>query len=531
MMVRPCAWRSHGCLGATFLFLVLYLGTGCGSSSPDTSQAVLDARPDSSVAVLDARPSYHFTAPANWLNDPSGLVYLAGEYHLFYQYNPSQPVWGFIHWGHAVSSDMVHWTDLPSVLGPSALGMPFSGSAVVDRQHTSGLCPGGSDCVVAVFTHGGLPQVQSVAASDDRARTFRLNVSNPVLPNPGLADFRDPKVFFHGPTKRWVMVLAAGDRLMLYGSLNLTTWSHLSDIGPDDSLRGGMVECPDFFELPVVNEPGVTRWVLKVDTNPGGRYGGTGSRYVVGEFDGTSFVPSAPASRWVDFGTDFYAAMSFSDIPTTDARRIWMAWMNNWAYADALPTGAWRGAMTVPREVGLMRAGDGSYVLTQRPVSELRNLRAGPPLIDLANQTVAGRSSVLDGLVGDALEIALVLEPKTAREVTLLVRQGKQEETRIGYDVTRSVLFVDRSTSGASLLRDTLPARHEAPVALDASGAVTLTVLVDRSSVEVFAQEGQVTLSDLIFPGPGSQGTQLSTDGGTLHIRSLQAWALKGAGR
>ncbi len=277
--------RSRGRLTATVLLLALFMGTGCGSSSPDSSQ----------TTVLDARPSYHFTAPANWLNDPNGLVYLAGEYHLFYQYNPSQPVWGFIHWGHAVSSDMVHWTDLPSVLGPSALGLPFSGSAVVDRQHTSGLCPGGSDCVVAVFTHSGGSQVQSVAASDDRARTFRLNVSNPVLPNPGLADFRDPKVFFHGPTKRWVMVLAAGDRVMLYGSLNLTTWSHLSDIGPDQSLGGGVVECPDFFELPVMNEPGVTRWVLKVDTNPGGRYGGSGSRYVVGEFDGTSFVPSAPS--------------------------------------------------------------------------------------------------------------------------------------------------------------------------------------------------------------------------------------------
>jgi fructan beta-fructosidase len=496
--------------------------TGCNSSSSGPSEV-----------GVNARPLYHFTAPANWLNDPNGLVQVAGEYHLFYQYNPLQPVWGFIHWGHAVSPDLIHWSDLPVALAPhSVLGMPFSGSAVVDSGQTSGLCrESGSSCMVLIFTHSGVAQVQSVAASDDRGRSFRLYPSNPVLPNPGVRDFRDPKVFFHAGTQQWIMVLAEGDRVGFYGSKNLTAWLHLSDYGPDQGTQGGVLEVPDLFELPVVNEPGMTKWVLKVDTNPGGRYGGSGARYMVGDFDGTAFTRQDQADiiQWVDYGTDFYAATSFANMPPGDDRRVWIGWMNNWAYASSLPTGPWRGAMTIPREVGLERTEKGGYALVQRPAAELRALRAGTPQVDIEDRLISGNTVLMEECTGDALEIALVIEPDKASEVGLLVRQSASEHTRVGYDALRQVLFVDRSLSGNNVLRDTLPARHEAPLKPDASGAIALTVFVDRSSVEVFGGDGRVVLTDVILASPHSQNTRLYAAGGTAHVRSLQVWTLHAA--
>jgi fructan beta-fructosidase len=463
------------------------------------------------------------------MNDPNGLIFLDGEYHLFYQHNPTQPVWGAIHWGHAVSEDLVRWTDLPTALAPDPLlGMPFSGSAVVDRERVSGLCgTTTADCIIAVFTHHGQAQTQSIAVSDDRARTFRLYPSNPVLPNPGLIDFRDPKVFFHQSTRRWIMVLAAGNGIMLYGSANLTSWSYLSTLGPNQLLGDDVLECPDLFELPVANEPGMSRWILKIDHNPGGRYGGSGSRYLVGDFDGQRFVPLTASAQWVDFGADFYAAQSFSNVPGPDSRRIWLAWMNNWAYAGLLPTGSWRGAMTVPREVGLIRTEAGGYLLTQRPVAELRSLREGLPKVDLADRMIAPANNLLDELVGDALEIDSTFEPGTASEVGLIVRQGEGEEMKVGYDIVQGVLFVDRSHSGSSLMRQSLPARHTAPLARDRAGVIRLTVLLDRSSVEVFSGDGRAVITDLVLASPASLGSQLYAEGGTARLRSLKAWTLR----
>jgi fructan beta-fructosidase len=323
------------------------------------------------------------------------------------------------------------------------------------------------------------------------------------------------------------MVLAAGDRVILYGSSNLTTWAHLSTIGPNHLLSGDVLECPDLFELPVANEPGSFRWILKIDHNPGGRYGGSGSRYLVGDFDGQHFVPLSASPQWVDFGTDFYAAQTFSNVPATDGRRIWLAWMNNWAYAGLLPTGSWRGMMTVPREIGLMRTEDGGYLLTQRPVVELRSLREGTPKVDLGAHAIASPGNLLDDLVGDALEIDLTFEPGTAREVGLVLRRGEGEETRIGYDVAQGVLFVDRSHSKSSLLHQNLPARHTAPLGLDRAGLVRLTMLLDRSSVEVFSGDGRAVITDVLLASPTSVGSQLYAEGGAAHLRSLKAWTLR----
>lgn len=480
---------------------------------------------------MNARPAYHFTAPANWLNDPNGLVKVDDEYHLFYQYNPSQPFWGFIHWGHAVSTDLVHWTDLPVALAPDAvLGMPFSGSAVVDNRRTSSLCPlTAASCVVLVFTHAGAAQVQSVAVSDDRARLFRLHPSNPVLPNPGVTDFRDPKVFFYEPMQQWIMVLAAGDRISFYGSNDLTAWQHLSDCIPSNPLPG-VLEVPDLFELPVVNEPGATRWVLKYDTNPGGQYGGSGAHYLLGQFDGRRFRADAgTVPRWVDYGADFYAATSFANMPADDDRRIWVGWMNNWAYASVLPTGPWRGALTIPREVEVARDTDGTYHLVQRPARELTALRSGAAITELENQPLTGRNLNLSAVRGDAMEISLAIEPGTTGEVAILLRQSANQYTKIGYDQDRQVLFVDRSLSGNTLLRDTLPARHEAPLKPDPTGAVTLTIFLDRSSVEVFGNDGRVVITDIILSSEDGGGVQVESNGGVAQLRSLHIWPLRSA--
>jgi fructan beta-fructosidase len=321
------------------------------------------------------------------------------------------------------------------------------------------------------------------------------------------------------------MVLATGSRVGFYGSSNLKVWQHLSDCIPADPLSG-VIEVPDLFELPVHNEPGARRWVLKFDTNPGGRYGGSGARYLIGQFDGRRFIPEpGTVPEWVDYGADFYAATSFANMPSDDDRRIWLGWMNNWAYASLLPTGAWRGALTIPREVGVVKDDDG-YRLVQRPASELTALRAAFPAVDLRDQPISSAVN-LDHAAGDAMEISLVMEPGATGEVAFFLRQSAHQVTKIGYDQGRHVLFVDRSMSGDQVLRDTLPSRHEAPLEPDASGAVTVTIFLDRSSVEVFGNDGRAVVTDIVLTSDDGVGMRLQAAGGNAHLRSLQIWPLR----
>ena len=341
----------------------------------------LPAAPPRQDPALEAlRPRFHFTPARNFMNDPNGLVFYKGEYHLFYQHNPFGQVWGHMSWGHAVSRDMLQWEHLPVALREEDGVMIFSGSAVVDWNNTSGFCvPAGEDrsCLVAIYTgHSPGKQTQNLAFSNDRGRTWTKYASNPVI-DLGLSDFRDPKVFWHAPTSRWVMVtvLATQHKVRFFASPDLKRWQMLSDFGPAGAT-GGVWECPDLFALPVDGKPDEIRWVLDVDINPGGVAGGSGGQYFVGAFDGTTFVNDNPPATtlWADYGKDFYATISFSDIPPTDGRRIWMAWISNWQYANEEPTVIWRGAQSVPRELALRRLPDGIR-LVQRPVAELLALR------------------------------------------------------------------------------------------------------------------------------------------------------------
>ncbi|GAC1447877.1 MAG: levanase [Isosphaeraceae bacterium] len=478
------------------------------------------------------RPLSHFTPPRNFINDPNGLVFLDGEYHLFYQHNPEGDRWGHMSWGHAVSRDLVRWEHLPIALREEGGIMIFSGSAVFDARNTSGLGREGAPPLVAIYTgHGHDRQTQNLASSVDRGRTWAKFPGNPVL-EIGSKEFRDPKVFWHKPTSRWIMatVLADKRQVRLWGSADLKRWDRLSDFGPAGSTKG-VWECPELFEAPIEGgRPGESRWVLKVDVNEGAPFGGSGGQYFVGGFDGRQFRPdeSRPDSppSWIDHGKDFYAAQAWNDVPG-GGRPIWIAWMNNWQYANEIPTAPWRGAMTVPRRVALRDTPNGLR-LVQTPVESLSGLRGRAHR--LPPQPIAPGDVRLSkaGLTGKSLEIVAEFEPGEAESFGLKVRQGRGEETVIGFDRRAGEVFVDRTRSGKSAFSPHFPGRHAAKLAIGAGDRpVKLHLLVDATSVEVFADGGQVVLTDQIFPKPDSQGVSLFATSGTARLRSLEAWELR----
>ncbi|HUP99864.1 MAG TPA: glycoside hydrolase family 32 protein [Aeromicrobium sp.] len=438
------------------------------------------------------RPQFHFTPARYFMNDPNGLVFYKGEYHLFYQHNPLGEQWGHMSWGHAVSPDLLQ--HLPVALHEADGVMIFSGSVVVDWHNTSGFCKAtGADrsCLVAAYTgHGHGKQTQNLAYSNDRGRTWTKYAKNPVL-DPGLKDFRDPKAFWHEPTRRWIMVTVLPDqhKVRLFASADLKAWTPLSDFGPAGAT-GGVWECPDLFELPIEGEPGRTRWVLDVDINPGGIAGGSAGQYFIGTFDGTRFVVDerAERTRWADYGADFYASLSFSDLPATDGRRIWMGWTSNWLYTNDEPSVTWRGAQSIPRTLTLRRGRDGLR-LVQAPVAEIEHLRTAPA------PTVITGTTVLPG----SAEIQLDVKPGAWTEAGIRLSNDAGEEVIVG--VTREPLevFVDRRRSRRTPFHASYAGRHAGPVTWR-DGRLTLRVLFDRSVIEVFAGDGETVITDRVFP-------------------------------
>lgn len=452
------------------------------------------------------RPQFHFSPAKNWTNDPNGLVFYKGEYHLFYQYNPFGDRWGHMSWGHAVSPDMVHWQHLPVALAEENGIMIFSGSAVVDRNNSSGFCKG-ADCMVAIYTgHTPTRQTQNIAFSNDRGRTWTKYKGNPVI-DLGMQDFRDPKVFWHDATHRWIMVvsLPKEHKVRFFTSHNLKEWSALSDFGPAGAT-GGDWECPDLFPLQE------NRWMLSININPGALLGGSGNQYFVGQFDGTKFTNDNPASTtlWADHGKDFYASTSFNDIPSSDGRRIWIGWFSNWQYAKDEPTSPWRCIQSIPRVLKLKQMPDGTRLI-QEPIAELKALRTDP--IHITNASVADANAKLRDFQSDSYEIMAKFDGKAAFHL----RKGPSDETIVGYD---GELFVDRRNSGITNFSKDFPGVHRAPL----SGPPVLHIFVDRSSVEVFGGSGEAVISDRIFPSPQSTGIELT---GTGKVVSLGIWKLK----
>jgi fructan beta-fructosidase len=476
------------------------------------------------------RPAVHFTPAENWMNDPNGPVYADGLYHLYYQYNPFGNLWGNIGWGHAVSTDLIEWEERPMALAAPPPDMAFSGSAVVDRDNRSGLCaePG---CLVAAYT--GLVvdpgtatsrQDQRIAVSNDGGESFEPYVGNPVL-DLQLVDFRDPNVFWHEASDRWVLAVALPieRKILFYVSENLIDWVPASEFGPA-GVQDGLWECPVLIELPIAGRD-ETRWVLKVDHNPGHITGGSGAQYFVGDFDGTTFVADDPDGppRWVDYGADFYCAMTFSDEPDQGAGRTWIGWMSNWDYASIIPTHPWRGAMTLPRTVELSER-DGEVHLTQRPVVTLDDRRRdhrrheGPSVDAIAD-------AVADDPGGDVLDVAVEIEVGSATRVGVDLAVGEQSAVRIRYDVEAGRLLVDRTQSGEVSFTSSFAAVHEAPLTL-IDGRLSLRIVLDRSSVEVFADQGRVVFTELVFPYADATGVAVISDGGPSGPASIDVWNL-----
>jgi fructan beta-fructosidase len=472
------------------------------------------------------RPQFHFTPERNWMNDPNGLVYHDGEYHLFYQYNPFGDKWGHMSWGHAVSSDLVHWKHLPLALSEQGEVMIFSGSAVVDSSNSSGFGKDDQPPMVAIYTghreetkHAKRVEDQRLAYSNDGGRTWAHYSGNPVI-DIGSPEFRDPKVFWHEPTNQWIMVvvLSKEKKVRLYASHDLKKWTQLSEFGPAGAWRDPIIwECPDLFPLEVEREPSATKWVLIVNINPGGPAGGSGSQYFVGEFDGTRFTPDdAEGTLWVDYGSDFYAAVTWSNVPESDGRRILLGWMSNWDYTQNIPTSPWRSAMTVPRSLRLERTSKGLR-LVQEPLDELKKLREESSLV-FPGGNFADASNWLyqQGNLSQLLDVEMSFsELFPDAPFVINIHAGAGEVTAIAVDPENGKLAVDRTHSGLKEFHPAFStsARHEAPVEIF-NGKFTIRFLLDTSSLEVFAQDGRTTLTDQIFPTADTRSISLSSEGG-----------------
>lgn len=439
------------------------------------------------------RPDFHFSPKYGWMNDPNGMVYHNGEYHLFYQYNPYGSRWANMHWGHAVSKDLVSWEHLPFALAPDSLGSIFSGSAVIDKDNTAGF---GNDAMIAIYTSAGKIQTQSIAYSLDNGRTFTTYEENPVLSDLSYPDFRDPKVFWHNATNQWIMALATGQTISFYGSDNLKEWNKLSEFGEGIGAHGGVWECPDLFPL---TYNGQTKWVLFVSINPGGPNGGSATQYFIGDFDGKTFKPDAlPYPLWLDYGRDNYAGVTWSNIPESDGRKLFIGWMNNWDYANHIPPVHFKGASTLPRELKLAHNGE-HLVVANPPAEEVNALRGNTKKIDAFT---VNKSHTIDNLTEGntgSFEIEMDIEAGSASVFSFILANGKGERTVFSFDPEKGVFGIDRSKSGIVDFSDNFASETiKAPLVKKKS--YQIRIFVDRASVECFVNDGELVQTNSIFP-------------------------------
>ena len=454
------------------------------------------------------RNQYHFSPEANWMNDPNGMVYLDGEYHLFYQYYPDSTVWGPMHWAHAVSEDMVRWEHLPIALYPDSLGYIFSGSCVIDKDNTAGF---GKDAMVAIYTYHDIDgersgtsttfQYQAIAYSTDKGRTFTKYEGNPVIPNPGIKDFRDPKVIWDDQSDQWVMVFAAHDQVKLYGSKNLKDWDHLSDWGKEYGEHGGVWECPDLFPIRV-QDTDETKWVLLQSLNPAGPNGGSATQYFIGDFDGDKFIlddsfvddVSNGKAVWLDYGKDNYAGVTWANVPESDGRTLFIGWMSNWQYAMVVPTDTWRSAMTIPRQLTLHKE-DNEYRLRSNPVEELAILEQENQVFD--QESFSGELSF--GESDEPAKIELNFPKIKTGKAMISLTADTGELIEVGYDADKKSYFIDRTNAGKSDFNKDFAGMHYAPNEYQVDSH-KMVLYVDVASIELFADDGRTVMTDIMFP-------------------------------
>jgi levanbiose-producing levanase len=539
--------RRH-LLAASAAVVVAFSAAACTAPTPDGTAPAPEGPTSAPEGAMPApapgghrpsasdpwRPAAHLTADKNWLNDPNGLVYHEGTYHAFYQYNPRGNSWGNMSWGHSTSTDLVHWEQQPVAMEASPQEEIFSGSIVMDKNNASGLGSAQNPPMVALYTsaygkNAALPQgaqAQSVAFSLDNGSTWQKYKGNPVLNlAPTNNNFRDPKITWYEPGRYWVMTTVVADAqvVKMFKSTDLLHWDFLSDF-TGAGAQGGLWEVPELVQMDVEGST-AKKWVMLLSINPGGIAGGSGMQYFVGEFDGTRFTAENAAatdarlteSQWLDHGADYYAANSISGAP--GGKPVLLGWMGNWDYAQHVPTTPWRGSMAIPRELTLVRgqkrlelrstiAGVAREALENSGEMKRKNLTVGPDAQDLGTDFSA-RTQLID----------LEMDLTSAREAGILLRRSADGSAslRISYNKEKRTVRVDRSKAGTSNFSEKFSPYHE--VALPSSGSdsrVRLQILLDSSSVEVFAQDGAAVISDIFFPEWDNTGSSVfSIDGGT----------------
>ena len=504
------------------------------------------------------RPSYHFTPLYGWMNDPNGMVYKDGEYHLYFQYNPYGSKWGNMHWGHAVSRDLIHWEHLDPAIARDPVGHIFSGSSVVDKKNTAGF---GKDAIIAIYTNNSVnhDEVQCIAYSNDNGRTFTKYEGNPVLtPFDGLKDFRDPKVFWYEKDKCWFMIVSADKETRFYKSKNLKKWDYVSAFGKGLGQQPCQYECPDFFQLPVNGDEKNKKWVMTMNINPGCWFGGSATEYFVGDFDGKNFTcPDANEVKWLDWGKDHYATVTFSN---TGSRMLAITWMSNWQYANLTPFKQNRGANGLPRELKLYEK-NGKYYISEDVAPEALALRKSTK--ELGSQTVEGEKAFAGATSG--MEGAFEIEADVTADANgiagIELYNNKRERTLIYIDMKEGKVVMDRTESGLTdfgkqsvphdielawdkqrAAEGKQPARIEnsinykndfalatwAPLSLCQEGKKTfhLDIFADKSSIELFVDGGRIAMTNLVFPVAPYENVKLYSKGGKAEFQNMKIHTL-----
>lgn len=469
------------------------------------------------------RPVYHHTPAYGWMNDPNGMFYKDGVYHLYFQYNPYGSVWGNMHWGHSTSTDLMHWKFEGCAIVPDAWGAIFSGSCVVDHENTAGF---GKEAVVAFYTSAkstpwGDIQMQSMAYSLDNGKTFTKYEGNPILTS-SEKDFRDPKVFWYAPGKHWVMILAVGQHMEIYSSVNLKEWKKESEFGAMQGAHGGVWECPDLVEIPVEGTR-EKKWVLICNLNPGGPFGGSAAQYFVGSFDGKKFVNESPTqTKWMDWGKDNYATVTWNNAP--DGRCIALGWMSNWQYANNVPTRQYRSANTLARDLTLYREGQELY-LKSTPSVEVKKARGKKVSIPSFKVSEKHEMVNLFEEKQGAYEVEIVIQNAGASKIAFCLLNDKGEKVSMYYDLNRKQFVMDRSESGTVDFSKDFPAVTVAPVNVDKE--LTLRLFVDRSSIEAFGEDGKFVMTNLVFPSQPYVKMCFEADKNGYAVKSLNVYKLQ----
>ncbi len=501
-------------LTSTIIILMLF---GCKDQKQSNTGEFQEneTKPELNDEEAMYRPNYHFSPKKGWMNDPNGMFYYNGYYHLYFQHYPDGNKWGPMHWGHATSTDMITWKEQPIALYPDELGYIFSGSAVVDIDNTSGFSSESKTPVIAMFTHHDMKadkageiidETQSIAYSLDEGLNFTKYKGNPVINNPNIPDFRDPKVIWDEARNQWTMVLAAGQEIMFYASKDLKNWELLSKFGEGIGNHSGVWECPDLFPL-AVKGTDETKWVLFVSINPGGPNTGSATQYFVGDFDGKTFTIdkkfkeelAKEHSFWLDFGRDNYAGVTWSNVTTAEGGKLYIGWMSNWLYANEVPTEKWRSANTIARELGLIKD-DNTYRLVSNPVKELNGYRAKK--VTDSNIVVQGKTvlTTTKTISLSKTEVNFKIADVKDENYTLTLANSKGDVLKFGYNGTSKQFFVDRNKSGKTSFSDKFSDRIATAPRTSSANNLIGKILLDKTSIELFFDEGQTVMTEIFFP-------------------------------